>query len=359
MRATFKRGAPDSSPVGPSSSSKRRAVAPDDGATFAPVSQPQPTSDSKTTTNDGSMLEDVGTNLEQLTTVLEAFQPHLLEIRPDAMASFMGRDLRSGTAADHVAAAVPQQKAGVNVLRTKLAARESELTEATSRVRHISNQADAAAKVVAAAAAAATAAASAAAISGGGAADGGGAAAVGGGGDASSNTAVAVADADDGDDDRNEEEQTCVICLDLLDNPVLTTCSHMFCEECISEHLKRASDESKSCPTCRQPLKFKDLVKVDMEPQPELPPVAASDDLALQYGSKIAALVRDLQRRVAADGSFKAVVFSAWSNFIRIVEQVGCSCVRDPIDSIPFECFVAYSCRSKLCHNTEGAHCCG
>jgi hypothetical protein len=45
-----------------------------------------------------------------------------------------------------------------------------------------------------------------------------------------------------------------VICLDLIDNPVLTECSHIFCEECITEHLRHAQGAARVCPTCREPL---------------------------------------------------------------------------------------------------------
>ena len=49
----------------------------------------------------------------------------------------------------------------------------------------------------------------------------------------------------------------CAICQDVLDSPKETlTCQHAFCEECIVNWL----DKHKSCPTCRCPLSYNDLI---------------------------------------------------------------------------------------------------
>lgn len=299
---------------------KRRAVSSNKGGgSNTPVPRPvTPTLDAP--------VQSYTKRRDELTVVLAAHQPRLLEIQPDAMASFVGRDLRSGTAADHVASAIPVKHKSIREMRVRCAARERELSEAQSRVRHIQNQAEMAAKAAADKTAALQASTAASSNSGGGGpADTGD----GNGGGAAAAAAVAphkvgkVGKADDGDvgNEEEDEEQNCVICLDLMDNPVLTPCSHMFCEECLSEHLKRADAGSKACPTCRTPLALNDLMKVDMDPQPEQVATSDGDSLATQYGSKIAALIRDLQRRIAEDPDFKAVVFSAWSGFVQIVSQ--------------------------------------
>lgn len=36
-----------------------------------------------------------------------------------------------------------------------------------------------------------------------------------------------------------EESEECCICLDVMSEPRITTCSHMFCNPCISEVIKR------------------------------------------------------------------------------------------------------------------------
>lgn len=46
-----------------------------------------------------------------------------------------------------------------------------------------------------------------------------------------------------------EDELTCVICCNILCEPVVTPCCHSFCRECVGRWLK----DFKSCPVCRKP----------------------------------------------------------------------------------------------------------
>ena len=46
----------------------------------------------------------------------------------------------------------------------------------------------------------------------------------------------------------SKEEMMCPICLDLLHEPVLTSCGHDFCRACIDESL---AHDLESCPICR------------------------------------------------------------------------------------------------------------
>ena len=53
--------------------------------------------------------------------------------------------------------------------------------------------------------------------------------------------------------------QQCCICLDSMVAPVLTPCGHRFCEGCILTSLKH----SKTCPTCRSPIRNHRLLRAD------------------------------------------------------------------------------------------------
>jgi hypothetical protein len=44
-----------------------------------------------------------------------------------------------------------------------------------------------------------------------------------------------------------ESGQTCSICMDLYQNPVVLECDHIFCEECVNQWFLK----EKSCPICR------------------------------------------------------------------------------------------------------------
>ena len=45
---------------------------------------------------------------------------------------------------------------------------------------------------------------------------------------------------------KENETTDCVICLDKLENPKKLKCGHVFCNECINQHLKT----KKNCPVC-------------------------------------------------------------------------------------------------------------
>ena len=51
----------------------------------------------------------------------------------------------------------------------------------------------------------------------------------------------------------------CLICLDPFQNPVATTCGHIFCQSCIKESITH----SKKCPSCRKKLsKSSKLIRI-------------------------------------------------------------------------------------------------
>ncbi|KAI7883273.1 WD40 repeat-like protein [Lichtheimia hyalospora FSU 10163] len=52
------------------------------------------------------------------------------------------------------------------------------------------------------------------------------------------------------EDESDPENLLCPICTDLLTEVVVTTCGHTFCNQCIAQHMTRASD----CPMCRTRL---------------------------------------------------------------------------------------------------------
>jgi rubrerythrin len=54
------------------------------------------------------------------------------------------------------------------------------------------------------------------------------------------------------------KDNSCAICMDILQNPVLLECTHMFCGRCIFEWYNR--NNNKNCPTCR--MNIKDLNKL-------------------------------------------------------------------------------------------------
>ncbi|KAM0263121.1 hypothetical protein ACHAPA_008954 [Fusarium lateritium] len=109
-----------------------------------------------------------------------------------------------------------------------------------------------------------------------------------------------------------ESQEECAICYDNPSDPVITTCKHVFCRNCIL----RAIQIQHKCPMCRNKLDENAL----LEPAPE---DAGDDDTAdfdaESQSSKTEAMMQILKASMLKEGS-KVVVFSQWTSFLNIVE---------------------------------------
>lgn len=56
----------------------------------------------------------------------------------------------------------------------------------------------------------------------------------------------------------NLEDETCVICLDILNRPTVTPCFHVFCNECIAQHMAHR----RNCPMCREEFDARRLTEI-------------------------------------------------------------------------------------------------
>lgn len=110
-----------------------------------------------------------------------------------------------------------------------------------------------------------------------------------------------------------ESQEVCAICLDNLDQPVITACAHAFCRGCIEQVIERQH----KCPLCRANINDNTaLVSPAVESGEDSDAVSADPS---NPSSKIEALMKVLTAQGLALGT-KTVVFSQWTSFLDLVE---------------------------------------
>lgn len=112
---------------------------------------------------------------------------------------------------------------------------------------------------------------------------------------------------------RIESQETCPICLDILEQPVITACAHAFDRGCIEQVIERQH----KCPMCRTDIQDTSVL---VSPATELG--ESSENLIgdpSDPSSKIEALIKILSAQGQAEGT-KTVVFSQWTSFLDLVE---------------------------------------
>ena len=123
------------------------------------------------------------------------------------------------------------------------------------------------------------------------------------------------------------------MCLDPFDEPVLTSCAHQFCRECMMSCL--GSLGVAPCPVCRVAVHRSDLIAVPIYTNSRF-----SFDLDKHWrpSSKLNALMRDLKAELASPlpppdpaaiipqgqppAVRKAVVISQWTSMLDLVQKV-------------------------------------
>ena len=108
-------------------------------------------------------------------------------------------------------------------------------------------------------------------------------------------------------------QEDCSVCLETLKQPVITTCAHSFCSNCI----ERVIETQHKCPLCRAELQGPEsLVKPARELGEEAPMEEPVDD---STSSKIDALLHILKASHQKSGT-KVVAFSQWTSFLDIIQ---------------------------------------
>jgi SNF2 family DNA or RNA helicase len=78
--------------------------------------------------------------------------------------------------------------------------------------------------------------------------------------------------------------QTCSICYDNFNSPVMLKCTHIYCGNCLVQWMRNQRGV-RACPTCRQPIESSELVAIVDTPSPnsknELVPLMSKEDQVL------------------------------------------------------------------------------
>ncbi|GMH12044.1 hypothetical protein Nepgr_013885 [Nepenthes gracilis] len=134
-------------------------------------------------------------------------------------------------------------------------------------------------------------------------------------------------------------EQSCGICHDPVEDPVVTSCSHAFCKACLIEFSSALGQVS--CPSCSKPLTADftsnpssgDLKAITtlkgFKPSSILNRIRLDD---FQTSTKIEALREEIRFMIERDGSAKGIVFSQFTSFLDLInyslQKSGINCVQ-------------------------------
>ncbi|KVI02026.1 hypothetical protein Ccrd_019692 [Cynara cardunculus var. scolymus] len=135
------------------------------------------------------------------------------------------------------------------------------------------------------------------------------------------------------------DEQVCGLCHDVAEDPVVTSCGHLFCKPCLIEF--SASYGQPACPSCSKPLTVDFSSNKDQEDQKPKMSVKGFKSTSIinrirledfQTSTKIDALKEEIRFMVERDGSAKGIVFSQFTSFLDLIsyslQKCGVKCVQ-------------------------------
>jgi len=112
---------------------------------------------------------------------------------------------------------------------------------------------------------------------------------------------------------------SCCICTSTVSNVSITECGHPFCSDCLHSWLAK----NNSCPVCRMKINHSKIVVVDTtKAKEETGPGKVSDDpMVNEFGTKMATLLKTLQRLFTSEPTAKVIIFSQYHNCLKLIHQ--------------------------------------
>ncbi|KAK6918853.1 Zinc finger, C3HC4 RING-type [Dillenia turbinata] len=137
----------------------------------------------------------------------------------------------------------------------------------------------------------------------------------------------------------DSEEHVCGLCNDPAEDPVVTSCAHVFCKPCLIDF--STSLGHVSCPSCSKPLTVDLTTNTDASGIKNKVTVKGFKHSSIlnriwledfQTSTKIDALREEIRFMVERDGSAKGIVFSQFTSFLDLInyslQKSGVSCVQ-------------------------------
>ncbi|KAK1261023.1 hypothetical protein QJS04_geneDACA023447 [Acorus gramineus] len=129
----------------------------------------------------------------------------------------------------------------------------------------------------------------------------------------------------------------CCLCHDPAEDPVVSSCKHVFCKTCFTDY--SAALEKVSCPSCSKPLTVDLTVKNNplnwtglLKGYKQKSILRQLDLKNFQTSTKIDALKEEIRCMVERDGSAKGIVFSQFTSFLDLINYSltmgGVKCVQ-------------------------------
>ena len=109
----------------------------------------------------------------------------------------------------------------------------------------------------------------------------------------------------------NIKLENCSICLDIISNPILTSCGHLYCYDCIKLSLLQKS----LCPICKNNLNGKDLLIINSFSN------KINNPLIEKYGSKLGKLILIINNLIL-NSDFRIIIFSQWDDMLHLISKV-------------------------------------
>ena len=113
-------------------------------------------------------------------------------------------------------------------------------------------------------------------------------------------------------------DDSCPICRCEFDDPVVTSCGHNYCYECINEVLNMSSYKNE-CPICRSGISSSQIFKLEDNISNENKEQV--DELVYQYGTKLAKLIK-LCKQILLDKKSKIIIFSEWDRLLSMIGTI-------------------------------------